>query len=192
MLVYSPESPCEKENRAPRGITNHFSRKRNVHNILKPSIAPSDPSRFVDAPLTSISGSSLMMPSLEKDLLPAPKSIDFAVEGLDYGEFCRLNSMLASRHAWIISSPNSDTKSCSVSSLPHLNASGVSVDSPDVTSKFYAKSPPLRNYPRDNDSPEVEASLFLNDTISIRAIGLSGDILRTHRIVVSFSAIFGF
>jgi hypothetical protein len=189
MLVYSPESPCEKENRAPRGFTNHFPGNRNVHNILKPSIAPS---RIIDAPLTSIRGSSLVMPSLEKDLLPAPKSIDFAVEGLDYGEFCRLNSMLASRHAWIISSPNSDTKSCGVSCLPHLTASGVSVDSPDVTSKFYAKSPPLRNYQRDNDSPELEASSFLNDTISIRAIGLSGDILWTHRIVVSFSAIFSF
>ena len=192
MLVYSPESPCEKENRAPSGNTNHFPGKKNVHSILKPTIAHADPSRIIDAPLINIRGSSLVMPSLEKDLLPAPKSMDFAVEGLDYGEFCRLNSMLASRHAWIISSPNSDTKSCSVSSLPHLNASGVSVDSPDVTSKFYAKSPPLRNYTRDNDSPEVEASSFLNDTISIRAIGLSGDILRTHRTVVSFSAIYSF
>ena len=194
MLVYSPESPCDKENRAPRDTTNYFLGKRNVHNNLKPFIAPIHPTRILRTPFSGIRGTTAVMPSIEKDLLPVPKSIDFAVEGLEYGDFCRLNSTLASKHAWIISSPNSDPKSCGVSSLPHLNALGVSVDSPDINSKFYAKSPPLKNYSRDNDSPDVEASsLILNDISSIRITGLSGDFLPTYRIVVMlFSAIFNF
>ena len=183
MLVYGTESPCDKENRPPRGSANCFLGKSHVHCNLKSSIAPIDPLRILKTPLKGIRGNTVIMPSIEKDLLPVPKSIDFAVEGIDYGDYCRLNSSLSSKHAWITSSPNSDPKSCSLSSLPHLNSFGVSVDSPDITSKFYAKSPPLRNYSKDNDSPEAEASSsILNETASRRTTGLSGDFFSAKHI----------
>ena len=163
MLIYSSENPCNKENKAPSTpIHNQLRRKVDdsiYKEVTKIPSSSMEPRAIVKSKSCLIPGAPAKAPIMEKDLPFAPKSIDFADEGMSCEtKFSDNNPSLSSKHAWSAMSPCSDRKSSNGASLPILNGSNVTVDSPDPTSKFYAKSPPLTNYLGDVDSPDLEAS----------------------------------
>ena len=131
----------------------------SYQEVIKKPSSSMEPKVIAKIKSCLIPGAPAKAPVMEKDLPFAPKSIDFADEGMSCEtKFSDINPALSSKHAWSAMSPCVDRRSLNGKSLPILNGSYVTVDSPDPTSKFYSKSPPLNNYVGDIDSPDLEAS----------------------------------
>jgi hypothetical protein len=147
----------DKENRAPKFFSNIQPRNKidyliaakSSHTVLESKI-------IVKSSNFHTPGAPKKKLMMEHDMLCVPKSIDFSNEGKTFeDEFCGGNPLLFSKHAWTAQSPNSDVKCYTGSSLPVLNGTNITVDSPDPTSKFYSKSPPS-SYSGNPDSPDPE------------------------------------
>ena len=147
----------EKENKAPKFCSNIQPRKKIDYRIAaKPSNKVLESKIIVKSSNCHTPGAPQKKFMMEHDMLFAPKSIDFSNEGKTFeDEYCGGNPLLFSKHAWTAQSPSSDAKCHNGSSLPVLNGTNITVDSPDPTSKFYSKSPPC-GYSADPDSPEPE------------------------------------
>lgn len=150
----------DKENRAPKFFSNCQPRKNidiNFEGFSNPSHTTLDSRGVVKTTDCQIPGAPKKKQLMEHDLLCAPKSIDFANEGKSFeDEFSSEDPAMLSKHAWTAQLPSTDTKSHNGSSLPVLNGSNITVDSPDPTSKFYSKSPPS-NCSGEPDSTDSEA-----------------------------------
>lgn len=147
----------DKENKAPKFSSNIQPRKRiDCKIVAKPSNTVAESKIKVKTSNCHTPGAPQKVIMIEHDMLCAPKSIDFSNEGKTFeDEFCGGNPLLFSKHAWTAQSPNSDAKCHIGSSLPVLNGTNITVDSPDPTSKFYSKSPPS-GYSGDPDSPDPD------------------------------------
>ena len=107
----------------------------------------------------------------------APLSLIFHNDEANFQQ-SHAETLLSTKHAWAVLTPNNDRKKNR--SLPVLNGSNVTVDSPDPTSKFF-KSPPIPSnpskYSESSDSPDTVASfLAVNDIMAMTLVspGLSG------------------